>query len=413
MKIKNSESGFAVLGLDPKLLSNLSRHGYIQPTPIQAGLIPPALQTKDLIGIAQTGTGKTLAFTAPIIHAFLNGEAGRALILAPTRELALQIEESFSLVGRPFGFRSAALIGGASMGKQIDQLKTKPHFIVATPGRLEDHMRSGRLSLRDIDIVVLDEADRMLDMGFLPAVQRIMAALPERKQVLLLSATMPNEIASLAERFMRHPETIQVQPAGTPIELIRQELIVVAKDNKNERLDEVLVSHKGTILVFARTRHAARKVAKTVRALGHSAAEIHSDRTMAQRREALDGFKRGKYRVLVATDIASRGIDVKNIEVVVNYDLPDNPEDYVHRIGRTGRAGESGLAITFALPEQARDVRNIEKLIRSQIPRGESSEPEVRAMPTRPAAHRTPPHRNRRKPPFGQPARPRRETTRR
>ena len=244
----------------------------------------------------------------------------------------------------------------------------------------------------------------MLDMGFLPAVKRIMEHLPGKVQVLLLSATMPNEIASLAEQFMSNPRTIEAERPGTPIELIRQELVVVPREGKNDMLDDVLRKNDGTALVFARTRHGARKVAKIVRAMGHAAAEIHSDRTMAQRKEALDGFKRGKYRVLVATDIASRGIDVKNIGVVINYDLPDNPEDYVHRIGRTGRAGESGLAITFAHPDQSKEVRGIEKLIRSSIPRGEGSAPEARPVSHHPAGPRPGVHRNRRQPAFGRPA---------
>jgi ATP-dependent RNA helicase RhlE len=405
MNVNQQESGFAGLGLDPTLLSTLSRHGYNQPTPIQASVIPLAVEGKDLIGIAQTGTGKTLAFTAPILNAFLSGKARRAIVLAPTRELALQIEETFLVIGKPLGFRSVCLIGGASMGRQIDQLKSKPHFIVATPGRLEDHIQTRRLSLRDVDIAVLDEADRMLDMGFLPAVKRIMEHLPQELQVLLLSATMPNEIASLAEQFMNDPATVKMEQPGTPIDLIRQELVVVARENKNDMLDDVLRKNEGTALVFARTRHGARKVAKIVRDMGHAAAEIHSDRTMAQRKEALEGFKRGKYRVLVATDIASRGIDVKNIGVVINYDLPDNPEDYVHRIGRTGRAGEKGLAITFAHPDQSKEIRIIEKLIRSSIPRGADSAPEARPAPHQHQGARPSNHRNRRQPAFGRPAR--------
>ncbi len=391
MNQNNQESGFAGLDLDPKLLSALSRNGFTQPTPIQLKSIPPAVSGRDLIGIAQTGTGKTLAFLAPIVNALMAGEIRRALVLAPTRELALQIDEVCQQVARPLGYRSAVLIGGASMGRQIEQLRAKPAIVVATPGRLQDHLDSRNFNLRDVSVVVLDEADRMLDMGFLPAVKRLMEHLPSERQTMLFSATMPKEIAALATQFMFEPETVEVERSGTTVTAIRQELVVVPRDDKNAVLDQVLIDYDGTVLVFARTRHGARKLAKIVRSMGHSAAEIHSDRTMAQRREALDGFKAGKFRVLVATDIASRGIDVKNIGVVVNYDLPENPEDYVHRIGRTGRAGESGVAITLATPDQSKEVRLIEKLIRTEIPRGRRSLEMERPRPmasTAPHVHR-------------------------
>jgi ATP-dependent RNA helicase RhlE len=400
MNQNNLESGFAGLGLDPELLSALGGHGYQKPTPIQAEAIPHAVAGKDIVGIAQTGTGKTLAFLAPILNGLGRGSVRRALILAPTRELALQIEEVCEKIARPFGYRSAVLIGGASMGRQIAQLRSRPEIIVATPGRLQDHIDSKRLTLRDVSVVVLDEADRMLDMGFLPAVERLMEHLPSKRQTMLFSATMPTEIASLASRFMSGPVTIEIERPGTAATNVRQELFVIPRDDKNAVLDQILVDYDGTILVFARTRHGARKLAKVVRSMGHSAAEIHSDRTMAQRREALDGFKDGRFRVLVATDIASRGIDVRNIGVVVNYDLPENPDDYVHRIGRTGRAGENGVAITLATPDQSKEIRLIERAIRSQIPRnGHSAELERPDPGTKVSAHV---HRHSRaKRPFG------------
>jgi len=240
--------------------------------------------------------------------------------------------------------------------------------IVATPGRLVDHLNQRTLTLNRVAVVVLDEGDRMLDMGFAPAIKRILDSTPTDRQTMLFSATMPREIAELAQQYLRDPVRIEVQPAGTMIETVEHELVMVQHEYKPAMLKSLLSEHEGTVLVFTKTRHGARKLAKVVRAFGHSAAELHSDRTLAQRRDALHGFKTGLFRVLVATDIAARGIDVKDIEVVINYDLPQNPEDYVHRIGRTGRAGASGRAITLATPEQHRDVRDIEKLLRSELP---------------------------------------------
>ncbi|MFI5384756.1 MAG: DEAD/DEAH box helicase [Fimbriimonadales bacterium] len=387
--------GFRALALSPKLHDLLDRLAFVTPTPIQSGAIPVALQGRDLIGIAQTGTGKTLAFGLPIVHR-LHGEGGRkdekglfatreaqrsnlprlqgpALILVPTRELALQVEEVLRKVAGHFGMKTAVLIGGAPMGKQVGQLRARPAIIVATPGRLMDHMEQRTLSLHDVSIVVLDEADRMLDMGFAPAIRRILETTPSSRQTMLFSATMPNEIASLAADYLRDPVRIEVERPGSTVDLISQELYVVEQPDKSDLLSDLLRENRGTVLVFARTRHGARKVARNVRGMGHSAAELHSDRTLAQRKTALQGFKTGEYRVLVATDIAARGIDVKGISLVINYDLPDNPDDYVHRIGRTGRAGETGRAITLATPEQSRDIHDIETSIRSQIPLSDQS----------------------------------------
>jgi ATP-dependent RNA helicase RhlE len=361
------ELGFKALGLTPKLLSVLDKVGFVVPTPIQEQAIPVALSGADLLGIAQTGTGKTLAFGLPMIERLRDAE-GIGLILAPTRELALQIDETLQSVGRTLGIRTAVLIGGAPMGKQIAQLRRDPHIIVATPGRLKDHLFQRTCSLRYVSIAVLDEADRMLDMGFWPVIRDILAQVPSDRQTMLFSATMPAEIADLAKSTMKDPVRIEIARAGTAAELVSQELYVSSFEDKPDLLGRLLNDEKGTVLVFSRTRHGARKVAKAIRTLGHTAAELHADRTLAQRREALDGFKSGKYRVLVATDIAARGIDVKQISLVINYDLPDNPEDYIHRIGRTGRAGETGHAITIATPDQNRDVRDIEKLLRKELP---------------------------------------------
>jgi ATP-dependent RNA helicase RhlE len=361
------QQGFNALNLPAGVLRMTQSLGFTVPTPIQREAIPPAVLGRDIIGIAQTGTGKTLAFGLPMAARLQSFQTG--LVLAPTRELAIQIEETF----KKLNLKTALLIGGAPMNRQIGQLRGKPAVVIATPGRLLDHLQQRTIDLRTVSILVLDEADRMLDMGFAPAIRQIIAAVPNQRQTMLFSATMPREIADLAARYLTNPIRIEIERAGRAADLVEQELMVVDQSDKRSILEELLSKHKGTILVFARTRHGARKVAKAVRAMGHSAAELHSDRTLAQRRTALEGFKRGEYRVLVATDIAARGIDVKDIALVINYDVPDSPEDYVHRIGRTGRAGASGQAITMATPEQSGSIREIEKLMRATLPRAGSA----------------------------------------
>ena len=369
-------SCFADLDLHPKLLSTITNLGFVTPTAIQRDAIPVVLTGSDVIGVAQTGTGKTLAFGLPILHRFLknNGRcSGRSLIILPTRELAIQVEETLHKVGKTFGLRTAILIGGAPMRPQQSSLRANPDIIVATPGRLIDHLQSHALDLRTVDTLVLDEADRMLDMGFEPQIKQILRAVPVERQTLLFSATMPPKIVDIAKKYMYEPKRVEVAQQGTTAKDISQELYIVPQDEKNELLANLLYDYRGTVLVFARTRSRAARVARFVKKADHTAAEIHSDRSLLQRRAALDGFKSGKYRVLVATDIAARGIDVSDIELVVNYDLPDNAEDYVHRIGRTGRAGKSGHAISFAAPDQASDMRDIERLIRSSVTVSEKS----------------------------------------
>lgn len=358
---------FYGMGIAPKLLEALDRLNYETPTPIQHKSIPIAIQGKDVIGIAQTGTGKTLAFGIPLIQRLAQTK-GQGLVLLPTRELAIQVEETFQKIGRGINLRTAVLIGGAAMGPQKSALARKPHVIIATPGRLIDHMEQKYLHLRDVSVLVLDEADRMLDMGFAPQINRILEAVPAERQTMLFSATMPADIVKIATRHMKLPVRVEIARAGTASERVEQELFVVRKDEKTRLLQKLLDEYHGTVLVFSRTKFGAKKITRSVKGMGHSAAEIHSNRSLAQRREALDGFKNGKYRVLVATDIAARGIDVTGIELVVNYDLPDNPEDYVHRIGRTGRAGREGRAISFATPDQGSDVRAIERLTRVRLP---------------------------------------------
>lgn len=359
--------GFYGLGIAPKLLEILDRNKYTVPTPIQQKSIPIAIEGKDMMGIAQTGTGKTLAFGIPMIQRLAQTK-GRGLVVLPTRELALQVDETFRKIGHPIGLRTAVLIGGASMYGQVMELKKNPHVLIVTPGRLIDHIEQKTVRLGDVAVLVLDEADRMLDMGFEPQLRRIMQSVPKERQTLLFSATMPKEITGMANSYMKLPVRVEIARAGTAAERVVQELFVVKKEDKIRLLEKLLQEVHGTVLVFSRTKHGAKKIAASVRAMGHRSAEIHANRSLAQRREALEGFKTGKYRVLVATDIAARGIDVKAIELVINFDLPDNPDDYVHRIGRTGRAGQAGRAISFATPDQGRDVREIEKLTRTMLP---------------------------------------------
>lgn len=357
---------FHGLGIAPGLLEILAKLRYETPTPIQYQAIPPAMEGKDVVGVAQTGTGKTLAFGIPMLQ-ILAREKGAGLILLPTRELALQVDEALHKIGRSLGLKTAVLIGGASMMPQLQSLARKPHIIIATPGRLIDHLEQKTVRLDSIKILVLDEADRMLDMGFEPQLKRIFPHLPKDRQTMLFSATIPSEIMAIASRHMKLPIRIEVALSGTTAEKVSQEIFIVRREAKLSLLEKILREYNGSTLVFSRTKFGAKKVARIVRDMGHRAAEIHGNRTLAQRREALEGFKSGKYRVLVATDIASRGIDVRGIELVVNFDLPSKTEDYVHRIGRTGRAGAEGHAISFALPEEHDEIRAIERLIRQTL----------------------------------------------
>lgn len=363
----SNQQNFYTLGLAPSLIEAIEKLNFKVPTPIQAKAIPVAITGQDVIGIAQTGTGKTLAFGLPLIQSIARNK-GMGLIILPTRELALQVEETLHKVGKPLGLRTAIIIGGASMHAQIQMLRKNPHVVIGTPGRMNDHLQQRTLNLSTVNVVVLDEADRMLDMGFAPQIKTILEKVPTQRQTMLFSATMPEEIVRMAGRYMKTPTRVEIARAGTLAEQIEQELFFVGKDQKKQLIEALLTEYKGTVLVFSRTKFGAKKIRKMITAMGHAAAEIHSDRSLGQRKDALFGFKSGKYRVLVATDIAARGIDVTGIELVVNYDLPDNPEDYVHRIGRTGRAGMTGTAVSFATPDQRRDVKDIERLIRANIP---------------------------------------------
>jgi len=362
------EHGFGGLGIAPKMLEVLAQLNFKTPTPIQRKAIPIAIEGKDVVGIAQTGTGKTLALGIPMIQRILQSNKGKGLIILPTRELALQSNEMLQKIGRPFGLKTAVLIGGASMGQQVQAIRNRPHIVIGTPGRVIDHLQQKTLSFHDVIVLVLDEADCMFDMGFAVQIKQILQATSKDRQTMLFSATMPDNIVKIATSHMKLPVRVEIDRQGTAAEKVEHELFVVKKDQKNRLLDKLLLEYKGSVLIFLRIKFNARKVCSDLRNSGISAAEIHSNRSLNQRKEALEGFKTGKYRVLVATDIASRGIDVKGIELVINFDLPENPEDYVHRIGRTGRAGMAGKAISFALPDQGSKVREIEKLTRLYLP---------------------------------------------
>lgn len=365
-QLPTRDTTFSDLGLSPKLLARLEQLKFVTPTPIQHQAIPPAVGGKDVMGIAQTGTGKSLAFVLPLLQQVARTKK-HGLIIVPTRELALQIDELLHAVGHQFGLRRAVLIGGDSMPKQIEQIRRRPHIFVGTPGRIIDHLESKRLALDTIGVLVLDEADRMLDMGFAPQIKRILRHVPKNRQTMLFSATMPPAIVTIAAAHMIRPVRVEVARSGTVAERVNQELFVVQKDKKMNLLHKILGDYSGTVLVFSRTKHGAKRICRSVNLMGHSAAEIHSNLSLSRRRKSLEGFKTGTYRVLVATDIAARGIDVTNIALVINYDLPETPDDYVHRVGRTGRAGQAGHAISFIMPDQREKVRMIERLVRQSL----------------------------------------------
>ena len=344
---------FQELNLLPQLLQAVEELGYVQPSPIQAQAIPPVLKGKDLIGCAQTGTGKTAAFAIPILQR-LHGHVGkkhtpiRALVLTPTRELALQIKESFDQYGKYLELRHTVIFGGVGQAPQVEALQKGVDILVATPGRLNDLCNQGHIDLSGIDAFVLDEADRMLDMGFIHDVRKVIARLPEKRQTLLFSATMPQEIADLSRTILKNPVRVEVTPQSSTVDAIEQRLYKVDKGNKKLLLQEVLKDESlDSVLVFTNTKHGADRVVKELGRAGIAAMAIHGNKGQTARIKALESFKSGAIRVLVATDIAARGIDVNELAAVVNYELPNVPETYVHRIGRTGRAGRGGVAVSF------------------------------------------------------------------
>ena len=362
---------FKDLNLAEPLLQALTTHGYTIPTPIQAQAIPHILQGKDLIGCAQTGTGKTAAFSLPVLQ-LLNEQPKSAhikcLVLTPTRELALQIGESFSAYGNNLRLRTAVIFGGVPQGSQVKALKAGVDILIATPGRLLDLMQQKLLSLQHLKIFILDEADRMLDMGFIHDVRKVAVALPAKRQTLLFSATMPKEIQHLANSLLHHPEKVEVAPVSSAAETIFQEVYHVDKKNKKHLLIHLLKEKRiNSVIVFTRTKHGADKLAKALYQSSIKAEAIHGDKTQNARQRALGNFKSGATKVLVATDIAARGIDIDDLPYVINFDLPEVAETYVHRIGRTGRAGAKGIALSFCDTEEKDYLKGIQKLISKQL----------------------------------------------
>lgn len=368
---------FEELGLIPELLSALSRAGYERPTPIQEQAIGPTLAGRDVLGCAQTGTGKTAAFSLPILQR-LDALAGeevllRALILTPTRELAAQIQESLATYGKDLDLHYTVIFGGVNEKPQIEELRRGVDILVATPGRLLDLMDRGFVKLKNLEIFVLDEADRMLDMGFIHDVRKVIAALPERRQTLLFSATMPPEIKQLADRMMKDPVFVAVTPVASTAERIEQRVYFTDNGNKRRLLLQVLKDPNCTrALVFSRTKHGANRVVKHLHDGGVRAQAIHGNKSQAARVRALEAFRDGELAVLVATDIAARGLDIDDVSHVVNFDLPNVPETYVHRIGRTARAGREGIAVSFCDVEERPYLVDIERLIQRHIERVEN-----------------------------------------
>jgi len=363
-------TNFHALGLSEALLKDLAQAGFTSPTPIQEQAIPPALAGRDVIGCAQTGTGKTAAFVIPMVErlAALPKGQPQALILAPTRELALQILTTIDKLGRSRRVSATVIVGGADMQAQLRGLRQRPEILVATPGRLLDHMWNGTISLTAIKMLVLDEADRMLDMGFAPQINQILDALPEDRQTLLFSATIPADLSRLVQASVNNPVQVMVSPSATTADGVTQAVHHTSHDAKGDLLLSLLGEEKDTVLVFTRTKHRADRLGRMIGSVGHKVAVLHGDRSLSQRRAALEGFKRGTFRVLVATDIAARGIDVANIGHVVNFDLPNCPEDYVHRIGRTARMKTTGRATSFVTGEDHQQLRDIERLLGHTVP---------------------------------------------
>ena len=368
-------TSFAGLDLAQPILRAIADEGYTTPTPIQGKSIPPLLEGRDLLGVAQTGTGKTAAFALPLLHR-LADNAGKshprqplALILAPTRELAGQIGDSFRTYGRHLRLRTGVVFGGVSIRRQIQTLARGVHVLVATPGRLIDLMNRGDLRLDAVEVFILDEADRMLDMGFIRDVKKITAALPKRRQTLLFSATMPKSVQGLAADLLSNPVRVEAAPASTTVEKVDQMVLFVPKDKKRALLGELLNDKDmARVLIFTRTKHGANRVARHLHDRGIHSDAIHGNKAQNARQRALDGFRSGRIRALVATDIAARGIDVEGVTHVINFDLPNDPESYVHRIGRTARAGAAGIAISFCDSGERAHLRDIEKTIRQNVP---------------------------------------------
>jgi len=355
---------FNELPIETKLKNSIKFADFKTPTPIQSKSIPISLTGKDILGTAQTGTGKTLAFTIPMINKLILDKNATALIICPTRELASQVMQTvLKLNVREIGIGNALLIGGESMQKQLRKLKKRARIIVGTPGRINDHLKRQSLDLSKVSYLVLDETDRMLDMGFTPQIELILKFVPKKHQTLLFSATLPDNILKISEKYLNNPERVAVGSLSTPIEKIKQETFQITQDKKYHELINQLVERNGSILVFVKTKHGADKIVKRLKFDGHSADAIHGNLRQSKRDRVINGFRNGKSRILIATDVAARGLDIPLIQHVINYDLPQVPEDYIHRIGRTGRAGKEGSALTFITPNDRSMWNSINKLI--------------------------------------------------
>ena len=383
---------FNDLGLSAPLLKAIKEQGYDTPTPIQAQAIPVILQKKDVLAGAQTGTGKTAGFTLPMLELFERNKAKhakheiKALILTPTRELAAQVEESVALYGKHLPYKSTVIFGGVKINPQIVALRKGVDIVVATPGRLLDHISQRTIDLKHVDFLILDEADRMLDMGFVNDIKKVMAVLPKERQTLLFSATYSDDIKKLSAQFLKSPTLIEVARANTSSEIVQQAVYHVDKDRKRELLTHLINEGKWQqVLVFTRTKHGANKLCEQLEKDGIAAVAIHGNKSQNSRTKALADFKKGEVRVLVATDIAARGIDIDQLPHVVNYELPNVSEDYVHRIGRTGRAGNEGIAISLVCVDEDEFLAGIEKLIKKDIPKvwlkGFKPDPSIKAEP--------------------------------
>jgi ATP-dependent RNA helicase RhlE len=391
---KKERMKFQEFDLHPKVAAGVAAAGYAAPTPIQAQAIPAVMAGRDVMGLAQTGTGKTAAFVLPILHRLMQGERGhvRALIVAPTRELAEQIHGAIGTLGNETRLRSLTVYGGVSVNPQVQKLKRGAEIVVACPGRLIDHINQGTIDLSRLEVLVLDEADQMFDMGFFPDIRRILGHLPPKRQTLLFSATMPAEIRKLTREVLSNPTTVQVDTVA-PATTVSHALYPVAQHLKTGLLLQLL-QHTDTesVLVFTRTKHRAKRLGQQLEKSGYRATSLQGNLSQNRRQEALDGFRAGRFQVLVATDIAARGIDVSQVSHVVNYDIPDTPEAYIHRIGRTGRASRSGDAFTLVTGEDAGMVRAIEKVLGGSIERRTITDFDyhVAAPPREPQSPRAP-----------------------
>ena len=367
---------FSDLNIENKLKKSIELAEFKTPTPIQSQSIPISLEGKDVLGTAQTGTGKTLAFTIPMLNKLLKDKQAMALIICPTRELATQVMETvLKLNIREIGIGNALLIGGESMQKQLRQLKKRARIIVGTPGRINDHIERKSLNLSRVNYLVLDETDRMLDMGFTPQIEVILKFIPKDHQTLLFSATLPENILKISQKYLNNPERVSVGSLSTPIEKIKQETFQITADKKYHELINQLVERSGSILVFVKTKHGADKIVKRLKYDGHKADAIHGNLRQSKRDRVIRGFRNGNSRILIATDVAARGLDIPVIKHVINYDLPQVPEDYIHRIGRTGRAGKDGSALTFLTNNDRSMWRSIQKLIDPDFKAKEEARP--------------------------------------